>query len=910
MGKNINLSIKDIIKRTIPLIYSEDIILFCEDEQTQKEIQKYFEKENSQEILDFLSRIDEEDTKNNIPNNKRRVNKEKFVLLIVNNYKNNIELMKNKLKKLQYQNINKADNREFKELSLSIKIQEQRLKEATNIGKGIETIIPLFHYNNNTKRYDLDIIDSRIEIDNKKIKNNERRKKFKKVDDELRENGFFGIENILQAIFLSDLFNVSPSKEFGLCLREKILTDEFIKQGIVSEDDLYTTEEKDTQKYVDACDKFNFESALPHIKDKIEEYIDYIDIDKLLLIALYRIERGLEGKIINADSETGVELLMNIINKNIPNDLNFDFSMEDTITRDGTFKRIQYSASEIPKCLERFTSNGKYLSKDEVKEYKEKLLNGELTLYDIDKSYIRSIFTEEEFDKVINLCAQNFSFYLENADINSEQIEEEIIIRGKCETELLLKLINMKKIETENLINLYENNLISIEQMQELNLDFSKNISIQKLINLYKLNIQKDAIDTDKTNYDKYLKLCKLTANKEQCDENKKLESSNKYMEEIIVNFDEDNADEYINAIEEFYKAGLINLETIVEWNSDKILIPLLERKIIELGDIKKIYGKKMVSPETIGSIMLNLVKEEDISYEQRLKYIKSGYISQNDIFELYNNNLIFDNDMDELAKMSIINQQDYNELLRKKTRIQAEKESAIVLKGLNYLTKINNEIYDNSDNPPVYPSKKPQNIIDPNHREAFIELFGAVKAQTDVEEDSPFYNYVFYAIPNLNGKIDLDTIVIAERYYENKQTEERFAINNATYIFKYKDLMVLSRLKKSEMTKARKNIVFTANHTLATDKREGHWATNTLFGIIKAMMSSNLDEYSEENKRKIIIEKMYHVYSENEINEILKKLGEIDSGKYNCEIINPNVTRRKIKNTPDFDDNDGDDAR
>ena len=47
----------------------------------------------------------------------------------------------------------------------------------------------------------------------------------------------------------------------------------------------------------------------------------------------------------------------------------------------------------------------------------------------------------------------------------------------------------------------------------------------------------------------------------------------------------------------------------------------------------------------------------------------------------------------------------------------------------------------------------------------------------------------------------------------------------------------------------------------------------------------------------------MCSIYSKNEIDKILQKLGEIDSGKFTCEIINTNVTRRTIKNTPNHDD-------
>lgn len=907
MGKIIKLSLEEILYRTGLILDSEDISFFCEDQHIQEEFTKAVKDNDIKKGRDILVMADEEDIKNKVPNNERRINKERFVLLAIYNYKRNIETLDAKLKRIMQKDINEIDN-EYLKISLDKEQQTQNLNEALSIGRGTEAVFPLFYYDTKTKKYNLEVIDSRTEIDGKKVRDNSKRRKFEKVDKELKELGFKGMENVLQAVLLTDLYSLLPSKKFGICLREKILTDEFIRQKLVDNDKLFKSGKVDMKEYLRACEEFNFEDALPYIKNQLKEYIDYIDLDRLFLISLYRLEAGLDTKIISANSQAGIELLMEVIYKNIPRDLSFSYLLEDAVQRNGELRKIEYSASDAQKCLKRFALNGKYLSKEEVKEYREGFFKGELSLYDIESDFVPSIFNSEELEKLIDLNDKNFYFFLEMADMDSKQREIEIVKRGKCETWILSKLFSMKKLDSKNLITLYENNVISLKQIQEMNFEFLENISIQKLIDLYKINIKENSTDKDKQDYEKYLDLCKLAMNHKQTDESKKAEASNTCMEIFIENFDEDRKDEYLKGIEEFYKAGLMNLETIVEWNSEEILIPLLDSKTIDIDNITKLVQNGKVSMNFLSCIYTKIISEEEIAYDERLKFIKTGLVLQEDIFKLYNDNLIYENDMELFVKMGIINRQAFNEVLRNKTMEQAEKQSAIVLKGLNTLTKRNNEIYDNSEYK-INDSKKSKYIIDPNEREEFIKLFGAIEAQTDVEEDSPFYNYVFYAIPNEKGKVDLDSIVIAERYYEDKQTEERFAINNATYIFKYKDLMVLSRQKKSEMTQARKNIVYTANHTLATEEKDGHWAASTLFGITKAMISSNLDEYSEENKRKIIIEKMCSIYSKNEIDKILQKLGEIDSGKFTCEIINPNVTRRTIKNTPNHDD-DGDEAR
>lgn len=94
--------------------------------------------------------------------------------------------------------------------------------------------------------------------------------------------------------------------------------------------------------------------------------------------------------------------------------------------------------------------------------------------------------------------------------------------------------------------------------------------------------------------------------------------------------------------------------------------------------------------------------------------------------------------------------------------------------------------------------NSKEKTIIDPEIREKFFELLGFTKVKPEViSEDSPFYNYEFYMLLDKNIEKHLNSPIIAERYYENKKTEERFATNNATYFFRYGDLMFLSNYAK-----------------------------------------------------------------------------------------------------------------
>ena len=153
---------------------------------------------------------------------------------------------------------------------------------------------------------------------------------------------------------------------------------------------------------------------------------------------------------------------------------------------------------------------------------------------------------------------------------------------------------------------------------------------------------------------------------------------------------------------------------------------------------------------------------------------------------------------------------------------------------------------------------------------------------------------YIIVAVKNQANQIEgfirttLFRIIYGkEEHIKNPNTTIKYATDNATYFFKYKDLMVLSNyLKKDDAIKETKNIIFKANHTLANDKRNGHWAASVIYGFAKTMLSSDLKEYSKDNQRKIIVEKLSKVYTYDELEKILDKGSSIDSGDSICEII------------------------
>lgn len=48
---------------------------------------------------------------------------------------------------------------------------------------------------------------------------------------------------------------------------------------------------------------------------------------------------------------------------------------------------------------------------------------------------------------------------------------------------------------------------------------------------------------------------------------------------------------------------------------------------------------------------------------------------------------------------------------------------------------------------------------------------------KVEISETSPFYNYEFYIIPDESGKVNLNSVIIAERIYEEKEEHIKILI-------------------------------------------------------------------------------------------------------------------------------------
>ena len=324
-------------------------------------------------------------------------------------------------------------------------------------------------------------------------------------------------------------------------------------------------------------------------------------------------------------------------------------------------------------------------------------------------------------------------------------------------------------------------------------------------------------------------------------------------------------------------------------------------REIILINALLK-EGK--ISKEVVEQILLI----DNITYDELMALILKGAISENKIVDLYMQGRIFDVDFEEMLNNGIISHEEFFAATELRTQEKLEETSAIklspILKNIpnkkDIIIDVESEKEEDDDWFKANKDNRRKTLIHPAVRYEYLEKLGAKKADVlDIDEDNAFYNYEFFIIPDKNGELNLNSVVIAERFYKDKETQDEYALDNATYFFQYKDLMVNSNLSKQEMTKEREKIVFRANH------RSGSWAIRVLYNIAQTMASSNFKEIKNKDaKAHRALDELDKIYSHEKLMSILDLAGEIDDEeKYTYELIDNSFGVKKSNDTNDDND-------
>ena len=847
-----DMSLRKITDKIGLPIKDTDIRFFCNDYEIIDEFLNITSNGNIDEKgIEFL--IKHED----------KMNKSKFILISLYNCQKSLEDIDQNLNIVKdYLSESNAKNNirpsilsrgNLYDSKIEVDILKARitstLSTIQSMGQGINTTIADVIHDEKANKYKLLVIDSNELINGVKKQSSKNENLFRNIDEAFKEyktrdkEKSYGFKMILCSLFFSDVEEIFVDREFGYNVLKMLLDNEIMKEQGITLDCLEKTRLEHLEKYTEWRKNVKFRNLLPELEKVIKENIQYVKIDKLLLISAYRFQQVLEQEMIKGedtiDYKDVFEKIKKILddmkctNKVYPLHLQVMSKNPNVSDR---YQTVEYSTKDIKNCLSRYTSKG-FISIEHINKVKEDIKTGKITLNDINDEEIDKIFSKKELEEIATQNDENFIYVFQKLNWEKENIINKLISKGNCSDYLLDYFISEGTLKEKDIIDLYMKSIVTLEQIENLGerVDLSSKISAQRLNELYIKNKQGNENENTESEYDRYLALYKQVSQK--WEKESKEEHSNILLEQIVEQIDGKKINKYL---EEYFVQGVITADTIRSWcgieKMDELTLNCYQKKLINLDNIKELINTGNISTKIIERI----VTHSNTNYEQRMAIINEGVVPEDIIFSMFRQNLIYRNDLEELSKHGIIDERNMKKCLNGLELKQLEANSGIVLEIGDGLQKIqiDNSIYSNN-NSRSNQKKQEKIIIDPNEREMFFSLFGAVKpGKIRINSDSPFYNYEFYIIPDEENKISPESVVIAERIYEEKlrndcnsntdyldmkkkQTQKlTFATNNATYFFQYGDLMVLSNyLKKDDVIDEKANTVFKVNHNLATER-------------------------------------------------------------------------------------------
>ena len=827
------------------IIEREDILMACKSEEARNKLRNHLYKNSGPDYLNVFDRHFDD------------IDIDVLMLIALKNAMEDLKRCKDPKK---------------------IEDKKNKIKKLKGYLKGKKIFRVFEQLDNKNNKVKLEIYDTDILLEGKDKKGKERVKSFEQFTDELEKIHVATINN-RNISGCDSFFGVIPQEELLNVFTKEELKDvaKFYSYNKVILNDL-----KRTSGELLNIRTNNYEEIIKIIKEQpqilnyvynsilatIEELSDYVDFNKIIMLGAYRIEDAL-----NTDAkDESVDAIKQILEKIVENFNEKDIDKKhskrkanikydlNVINDNDEWEQITYSVEDIEKCLERFR-NGKYYSKQDLQEKRELIKNNELQLNElVDEDIVDITLTKNDLENLLFSNNENYKFIKEKLQLSNEQIMELAEQQGLDSSNKLDLLIEDNIMSTKKLENLFIENNITQKTLEEVIAE-QKNID---LINFKKLIEMYDEIklgEQNKNKYSRYLEFCKVIKKQEaerSEDNNSALDISEELMENLAENYDTNKRDEYLKKLEHFYYEGLLDIRSIISWEDE--------------GIINNFYNDGVIDLNTF----------------------KSGIIPENAIINAYVNDIISRDEIDELIDLGIVDKN--NDKVKEKNHQGFAKrvedafgfspDAVKFNENAKRLSKNKNQLGPNivpfSNTRTVMKDNKPVVIIDPDFREEYIRLFGAVDIELPVDENNSFYNYKSYVLPDEHGELGENSVVIAERYFEDKDTKRVFATDNATYFFRFEDLV--DKMSKKSVRSSESKKSFIAYHIL------GKWGKNVIRAVAQTMLGNDLKSYSKKEADKMMLNKLQEVYTVDELADILEMAGEIDRGDFDCEIYEEDV--------------------
>lgn len=921
------LSLDGILNLQTIRILKDDASIICEDANLIKQLEDIIKRQedyDGEEIKDFLK------------NNKEHINIEQLVLILIIRHSQYIEVIDKKINEILKNNSPKA-NYDIMFFEKNKKELEKSIRNIKNAYKKIkDEYLAFMQFDEEKNDYYVDVYNSEELIKNSKEKE-KNKKKFLSLNEKYKNK--YGIDNMLRIFAFGDISRLFDDKYLGnsiMLVSEANIVSKIDKVNLGSIKSVEELHEKSNE--ILAKHKVSDETD-DMVKEDLYRYAKYINIDNFLLIFAYRLKGKLEKEeVVNPEE---CEDLLKDIYKDVQKDSNISYVLEYYVKNGTEMEEVQQSPSDIKKLMERFI-NGKYINDETINSQRREILDGNLNLSEVDPSMFKLIdLSTYEIEQIMTYNLENFIYGVETLNYDLTQIINTLNDNTKIsKKDAIIKLNKNGKVTLQNLFDLYGKGDISIGFLKEISeeINLSDEVNIEKIIEDYYSRGQQQYTKNEKSKFKTKIDIYKAINLEGKTDEEK-----DKLSDEIISEIFEDE-----KAIESFFENGMITLNVLAEWTGEDFVEKLFNENKIKISDIEELYNKEKVS----NNFLERLIIKDNPDIDLMVNYMKKGYISESNIIKIFENSDVYRKEADELFKNGIISKETYEIILNRDIQkiakrvgnpiegIQEEREN------MEDEIEIPRKISHDDDSPLPYNENakedefidyeltipqatrksdirterstenkgssgggKTKKLINPLVRYEFLKALKRKMPRSinyeGMGEKNPFYNYNFYIIKNNNteNEIARDDIIVAERFYTDRENKTDFAMDNATYVMRFEDYLILTGKQKENGTNNKRGAikevpgaVYVVNH------RDGTWAKSLLRAISQAKLGQSLKSIKNISTREKVIEGLEDLYSDEEILEIINLAVEIDRGEYtyiekNGKFVNINDSKSQPDN-------------
>ncbi len=444
----------------------------------------------------------------------------------------------------------------------------------------------------------------------------------KRLEELKKDENFL---NILQSLQLEDIEGIIPYRlPVGKALRTIIQNNTLVKlpqYGVEKTKQLYKTRKLD-----EATKDIPAEQFLSQMEEVLTTYIGKVNFDALLLCSYYRyIEALEEGRISDSNSDEVYRRLETIL-KHV--DRKAKLKLMTRIDTGGVMHQ-NYSVKSIEKDMKRFVPTDSdektmhFMTQNEINETKTQLITGTRLLNSLTPEEYKALqLSSTEELGILHNNPENYILFLkmDSLKYGKQTILNDILNTGYCSIELLSLLCSKCKVESDELFELFEREIIGVEHLIEIrgtNKDvisgiavFEKYIKWKETQGEEKAKAQKD-LDRITLAYRKVVTL------------NQTQEEQIQMGEDIITEIGDKIESKDIPSL---YRLGIIPLQVAVDWGGEIIIEELLSTESLKPTDAKYLYDIGMLDANVIKKAFINCPK---MSYAYQFMIVSTIFEGQ-----------------------------------------------------------------------------------------------------------------------------------------------------------------------------------------------------------------------------------------------------------------------------------------